>query len=71
MRMMLMGRPPFEASTIWKLRNKHLYAPVPTIAVHGDSMPDELNELLFRCLAKQKNRRFTTVDELLEKLCQF
>jgi len=64
---MLMGRPPFFAATFDGLRRQHLEAAIPSLTI-GDVVPAALQNLLFRCLAKKRNERFTTVDELLQLL---
>jgi tetratricopeptide (TPR) repeat protein/tRNA A-37 threonylcarbamoyl transferase component Bud32 len=63
---MLTGRWPFEATTVEKLCQMHMSAPIPRLSVHGTlSIP--INTLLSRCLAKRKSERFATVNDVLQQ----
>jgi len=64
---MLSGRQPFIGSTWHNLRNQHLNAKIPQLATEY-YLSDTLNQLLERCLAKERAMRFTTVIELLNEL---
>src|SRR5256885_1932824 len=64
---MLTGHWPFQATTINGLRQLHLGAPVPMIT-KGDLLSTKVNNLLPHCLAKRKEDRFTTAENLLQAL---
>lgn len=51
---MLVGRPPFEGSTVVEVCSKHLYeAPLRPSAALGGSVPEEIENLVIGCLAKK------------------
>jgi serine/threonine-protein kinase len=51
---MLVGKPPFEASTVVEVCSKHLYeAPPPPSAAAGRAVPEEIENLVLTCLAKK------------------
>lgn len=65
---MLTGQWPFEAVLGDEFRDKHLWAPVPTLPNNASSFTGT-NQILQRCLAKRKEERFGTADELLREIC--
>ena len=64
---LLTGRWPFQASTLEGLRRQHLRADIPKLTDER-SMPSSLDSLLAECLAKRREQRFATVDDLLQEL---
>jgi serine/threonine protein kinase len=64
---LLVGVPPFRATSIKDLRKLHLEANVP-IVPRRSGLPDALNAIIAKCLAKQKEERFATFGELLYQL---
>lgn len=67
---MLAGHPPFEAETVRRLFDKHLYDDVPSIT---SGVPEAVNMMLFRALSKEPDdRQVHMVQVMLEaKMCQF
>jgi serine/threonine protein kinase len=66
---MLTGQLLYQATTIDGLRSQHLSAPIPKLPdVHF--LPGPLTQVITRCLAKRKEERFATVDDLLQALSQ-
>jgi serine/threonine protein kinase len=65
---MLTGQWPFEAERKDELRDKHLLAPIPTL-MNDASFFTAANQIIQRCMAKRKEARFGTADELLLELC--
>lgn len=65
----LTGRWPFSATTLENLRRQHLEAAIPTLAVNI-ARSSALDSLIARCLAKQKDKRFATIGNLLDELSQ-
>lgn len=67
---MLAGRPPFESKNSIDVIVQHLQAPVPSVRdVHpAAGVPDELEELVHRCLGKVPEARPASLDELMEAL---
>jgi serine/threonine protein kinase len=64
---LLTGAPPFTARTIDDLRRLHLEAPSPTLATYNMWLAC-LDGVLSHCLAKRRDERFATSDELLHVL---
>jgi serine/threonine-protein kinase len=64
---MLTGHCPYDAITLDSLRHQHLAAPIPKLT-NTQSLPDALNVLLARCLAKRRDERFATADDLMQQL---
>lgn len=58
---------PYQVTALDGLRLQHLEAAIPKLTTSND-LPETLNTLLSRCLAKQKNERFSTISELLQEL---
>ncbi len=56
------GFPPFRGENVAQM---HLYSdPVPLIEVRKD-IPKKLNDIIMKCMEKEKNKRFTSVSEIL------
>jgi len=64
---LLTGQRPFIATTLTDLRNQHLTTPVPSLTKYKN-LPTKLDTIMAYCLAKRREERFTTVNELLEEL---
>jgi serine/threonine-protein kinase len=61
---MLAGRPPFTEGDI---AYQHFRVPARPIS----EIPDQLNSIILKCLAKNKEDRWSTARELAEALRQF
>jgi len=64
---MLTGRMVYVASTISQMRLQHTEAPIPTVL----NVPNEINTIIGKCLAKNRADRYPTMTALLEALTQF
>jgi tetratricopeptide (TPR) repeat protein len=64
---MLTGRRPFSAATMDGLSRQHTESPVPD-ATRYVSLPTDLDPLIKSCMAKRRDERFSTVEELLDAL---
>lgn len=56
---------PFSAPTLDELRHKHFYDPIPIL---GTEIPSPLNDILLRCMAKRREERFKSSQNLLDEL---
>ncbi|MBL8800977.1 MAG: serine/threonine protein kinase [Planctomycetes bacterium] len=67
---LLAGAPPFDVSSLPPLEALRTVCerPAPTPSSVRASVPRELDWVLQRCLAKERERRYTTVDELRRDL---
>ena len=66
----LSGRVPFEGDESLALLSKHAKDPVPTFEeIRPDHIPpEEIQQIIYKCLEKNPNDRFNNVEELLEQL---
>ena len=64
----LTGQPPFSAPDVNVLRESHLYWPIPRAKSINVAVPEYLDGIVKRLLAKEPNDRYQTADELLEAL---
>jgi len=60
---LLTGRPPYEG-TIDEVLQAHLSEPLATVERRLEGLPNDLQAVILRCLAKQPEERFATAAEL-------
>ncbi len=60
----LVGRPPFEGTSVGKLISAHLTQPAPDISALRSEVPADLAAVVAKCLAKDPNERFQSAAEL-------
>ena len=65
---MLTGRVPYEETSPVAVIMKHLTAPIPSIHELREDVPEEVEDLTRKCLAKLPERRFQTPQELIEAI---
>jgi len=67
---MICGRAPFERPNAMATMMAHLSEPVPHLAdaAPGVAVPPGLDEILQRCMAKDREQRYASMDELLQAL---
>jgi serine/threonine protein kinase/Tfp pilus assembly protein PilF len=65
---MLTGAVPFDADTPYAVIFKHINDPLPMPRQYVPDLPDEIEALLLRSLAKDKEARYQTADQFLEAL---
>ncbi len=56
--MMLTGHPPFEADTALALMSKHLKETPKDVQAYRPELPDQVNVVLHRAMAKQPDKRY-------------
>lgn len=61
---MLVGTVPYDADTPLAVIMKHISAPLPTRANYGDNIPEEVERIILKCLAKDREDRFSSATEL-------
>jgi serine/threonine-protein kinase len=61
---LLTGRPPFEGATPLAIVIAHAHDPVTPPSRLQPEIPEDVENVLLRCLAKEPNDRFQTVDQL-------
>lgn len=62
---MLTGHPPFSKGDIYY---QHLHTPPTPPKMTIPELPDELNRIVLKCIEKEKNKRFQSVNALLDAL---
>ena len=65
---MITGRTPFTGQTAKEIVLKHIKEPPPAASSHDDSIPDEVDGVISKMLAKEPDRRHQTAKELIEDL---
>lgn len=65
---MLVGRVPYNADTPLAVIMKHISAPLPTRADYGDDIPEPVEAIMLKCLAKDPADRYKTGGELRDDL---
>ena len=65
---MLTGRPPFDGTSMPEIARQHLNAPPPPLAELRADVPPGLERVVMRCLEKDPEDRFASMDELLGAL---
>lgn len=67
---MLTGRKPYRADTPVKQMMAHVLNPIPQIRELKPELPDSLEPVIQRVLAKERNERFGTAAELTQAITQ-
>lgn len=64
------GKPPFRGATPLETMSMHAHHPIPTLEEKsgGAEFPESLDTLFEKCLAKEQDERFQSMEELLEFL---
>jgi eukaryotic-like serine/threonine-protein kinase len=65
---MISGEVPFRGSSIPSVMKKHLTLDPPSFATHGIKVNRAIEEVIFRALSKEPERRQQSVSELLKEL---
>jgi serine/threonine-protein kinase len=62
------GRPPFTAESVWEIITAHARDPLKPPRDVNPDIPDDLERIIIRCLAKMPTNRFQDVQSLAEGL---
>lgn len=65
---MLAGDVPFKGSSIPAIMKKHISDPPPTFAESGTSVPAALEAAVMHTLAKEKDKRTATVEQMIAEM---
>jgi len=65
---MLTGQRPYEADDAADIVRKHVQEPVPSVRQFNEEIPEEVDDLMRKCLAKEPRDRFQTPTELLRAI---
>ena len=64
----LAGKPPFLGETALETLSLHIHNQPPELIELNPSIDQEVSELVARCLAKEKEKRFQNMEDLLQSL---
>ncbi len=67
---MLTGRVPFEGDSPFSIGMKHKTETPKNPREYNDSIPEDLNGLVLKCLEKEKEKRFQSADEVFSRLSE-
>ena len=62
------GKAPFEAQELFALRDAHLYSPAPRAKAFNKNIPDLVDGVLKKLLAKDPRERYRSANEVLDAL---
>jgi tetratricopeptide (TPR) repeat protein len=62
---MITGQCLYEADSTVAYLHKHLYEPAPPPSTWNKKIPDYLEKIILKCLEKDKEKRYQSVDEIL------
>ncbi|GAB4503035.1 MAG: hypothetical protein Fur0043_00270 [Anaerolineales bacterium] len=62
---LVVGRVPFSADTPFSIIHDHIYAPLPLPRSLNSSVPEEVERVLLKALAKERADRYATVAEMV------
>ncbi|MDO4558104.1 MAG: serine/threonine-protein kinase [Planctomycetia bacterium] len=65
---MLTGRPPFTGESVRETMRQHLRCEVPPLRLRNPDVPEDLERVVLKCLAKRPVDRFENVDDLSRAL---
>lgn len=63
---MVVGRVPFSADTPFSIIHDHIYTPLPLPRSLNPNVPEDVERVLLKCLAKERADRYATISDLLE-----
>jgi serine/threonine protein kinase len=62
---MVVGQVPFSADTPFSIIHDHIYTPLPLPMKVNPAVPEPVQRVLLKALAKQRDDRFETVEEMM------
>jgi hypothetical protein len=65
---MLTGKQPYEADTPMAVAFKHITDPVPNIHDTNPALPEDVDTVIHRAMAKNKDDRFSTATDMVDTL---
>ncbi|MBN2555391.1 MAG: protein kinase [Anaerolineales bacterium] len=63
---MVVGRVPFNADTPFSIIHDHIYTPLPMPRSLNPKVPESVERVLLKALAKERNDRFSTVGDMVK-----
>lgn len=63
---LVVGRVPFNADTPYAIVHDHIYSPLPLPSQINSEVPDEIEQILLKALAKERKDRYQTIEEMVD-----
>lgn len=63
---MVVGRVPFSADTPFSIIHDHIYTPLPLPRAINPNVPEDIERILLKCLAKERADRYEDVKSLVD-----
>lgn len=67
---MITGRPPYQAETPMAIMIKHIQSPLPPPSKYNPDLPEDVERVILKALAKEKEDRYATAGDLVQALEQ-
>ncbi len=67
---MVVGQVPFSSDTPFSIIHDHIYSPLPLPRTVNPNVPDEVERVLLKALAKERTDRFISVPDLIKAFKQ-
>ncbi len=67
---MVTGRPPYQAETPMAIMIKHIQSPLPPPSQYNPDLPEDVERVILKALAKDKNDRYASAGEMVQALQQ-
>ena len=67
---MVTGRPPYQAETPMAIMIKHIQSPLPPPSQYNPDLPEDVERVILKALAKNKDDRYATAGEMVQTLQQ-
>ena len=61
---MLTGKLPYTEGNAFQILSQHINAPIPSLCAEDPSIPESVEAIVHRAMAKQPEQRFATMEEL-------
>jgi len=67
---MVTGRPPYQAETPMAVMIKHIQSPLPPPHQYNPDLPEDVERVILKSLAKEKDDRYATAGDMVQALQQ-
>ncbi len=66
---LVVGRVPFTSDTPFSIIHDHIYTPLPLPRVMNPAVPEPVERVLLKALAKERGDRFASVKDMIQAFC--
>ncbi len=64
----LCGSRPFQGASEWEIMNLHLSSPPPSLRENNSTIPEEVEQIVLKALAKDPQQRFASIADFAKAL---